>query len=161
MSNIRNQVKRVQNTIEELLLKDENLNSMRLSYITEFHEELFGKNLDNIYRIIKEKDPKMFYALEMLEEVSKDYHKTLISLNHLLDFEDRNERVTQLEMMQSKKIINVKEFKEIYGYSADWQKNRRSRLRDRLPYIQTVDGGKITYNVEDVEMWFINNNIRF
>jgi len=64
----------------------------------------------------------------------------------------------EIEKIQAKKYITVKEFTEIYNYSSDWQKNRRSRIHDHLPYQQTKNGGKITYVVSEIETWFQNNN---
>lgn len=80
-----------------------------------------------------------------------------------MDLEDRSLDVKEFELnikeIQDKKYINVKEFQLVYGYSPEWQKNRRSRMYNTLPYIQTVEGGKITYNVKDVNIWFENENI--
>lgn len=65
----------------------------------------------------------------------------------------------EIKAIQAKRYINVKEFTLIYGYSKEWQVNRRGRLYNSLPYIQTARGGKITYDVEDIETWFKNENI--
>ncbi|MGE4517587.1 MAG: hypothetical protein AB7D96_12095 [Arcobacteraceae bacterium] len=85
-----------------------------------------------------------------------------IELNNLLTYEDRIKEVIDLEQemkkIQAKKYINVKEFTEIYGYSSDWQKNRRGRVHDHLPFRQDGHNRKITYVVSDVETWFENNN---
>lgn len=90
--------------------------------------------------------------------------KQLISLNSILDKKDKVQEVLDIEQymkkLQSKKYINVKEFTEIYGYASDWQKNRRGRIRDRLPFHQEKRGGKIIYNVKEIEQWFENNNLR-
>ena len=91
------------------------------------------------------------------------YDKPLVKLNNLLEEQERYQEVLEIEKemtkLQSKKIITVKEFSEIYGYSSDWQKNRRGRIHNHLPYIQTTNNGKITYNVKDIEIWFDNNNV--
>ena len=67
----------------------------------------------------------------------------------------------KINAIQAKKYINVKEFTLIYGYSKEWQKNRRGRIHNSLPYIQTVQGGKIIYKVKEVENWFENENMKF
>ena len=67
----------------------------------------------------------------------------------------------EIKKIQAKKYITVQEFSLIYNYSSSWQKNRRSRLHDRLPYRQNVRGGKITYEVKKVEIWFENNDCNF
>lgn len=64
-----------------------------------------------------------------------------------------------IKIIRAKKYITVKEFTQIYSYSSDWQRNRRSRIHDHLPFIQIIRSGKITYDVEKVENWFENNTI--
>lgn len=152
------QVKLIKEIINDLYLNNSELDSRLLDYNYN-HLYLHG-NPD-----IEVEDEKVLDAIEIVEFISSKNNKTMIKLNSLLDKKDKDIRVIELEQkmleVQAKKIITVKEFTKIYGYSSDWQKNRRSRIRDRLPYIQTVDGGKITYNVKDVELWFENNNIQF
>lgn len=72
-----------------------------------------------------------------------------------------NLREEEIKKIQAKKYITVQEFSLIYNYSSSWQKNRRARLHDRLPYRQNIRGGKITYEVEKVEIWFENNDCNF
>jgi hypothetical protein len=93
----------------------------------------------------------------------KEFDIPLIKLNKILEKEEQYQEVIEIEKqmkkLQSKKYINVKEFTEIYGFSSDWQKNRRARIRNRLPFIQTANSGKITYCVEEIEIWFGNYNV--
>ena len=65
----------------------------------------------------------------------------------------------EIKRIQAKKYISVKEFTEIYGFGADWQRNRRSRIHNHLPYMQNTSNGKIMYKIVDVEIWFENNNV--
>jgi len=44
--------------------------------------------------------------------------------------------------------------------SISQQQTYRGRLKDKIPYHQSVSGGKITYLVSEVEEWKDNNNIR-
>lgn len=62
----------------------------------------------------------------------------------------------QMAKIQSKKIISVREFTDIYGDSKTTQQNYRGRMHDPLPYEQKVEGGKVTYIVEKVEQWKAN-----
>jgi hypothetical protein len=93
----------------------------------------------------------------------KEFDIPLIKLNKILEKEEQYQEVIEIEKqmkkLQLKKYINVKEFTEIYGFSSDWQKNRRARIRNRLPFIQTANSGKITYCVEEIEIWFENYNV--
>lgn len=93
----------------------------------------------------------------------KEFDIPLIKLNNILKKEEQYAEVIEIEKqmkkLQSKKYINVKEFTEIFGFSSDWQKNRRARIRNRLPFIQTVNSGKITYCVEEIKVWFENHNV--
>lgn len=96
------------------------------------------------------------------ERTIKEYDIPLIKLNNILEKEEQFQEVLEIEKqmkkLQSKKYITVKEFTEIYGFSTDWQKNRRSRIHHHLPFRQTTNNGKITYEVSEVEIWFENNN---
>ena len=107
------------------------------------------------------------YARELTELIRNNFRKikeSALCLSELLEdnkreFYQNQIKSIDIEKIQKKKYITTKEFVEIFGFSEDWQKNRRARIRDRLPFIQTIDGGKITYNVEEIEIWFENNNI--
>lgn len=102
---------------------------------------------------------------DIFEWIENGNAKLLIRLNNLLEEKDKDKDIIKLEEkmneIQAKRIISVREFTKIYNYSSDWQKNRRSRIKDRLPFIQVTENGKITYNVKDIEIWFENNNIQF
>jgi hypothetical protein len=97
------------------------------------------------------------------ERTIKEYDIPLIKLNNILEKKEQYQEVLEIEKqmkkLQSKKYITVKEFTEIYGFSTDWQKNRRSRIHQHLPFRQTTNNGKITYEVSEIEIWFENNNI--
>ena len=90
------------------------------------------------------------------------FDKPLIKLNKLLEFKDQYEEVLEIEKemarIQAKRIISVKEFIEIYGDSKKTQENLRGRLNDPLAYRQKVEGGKISYVVEEVEKWLENQH---
>ena len=55
--------------------------------------------------------------------------------------------------IQSKEIISVREYTEKYGDSIKAQANDRNRINNPLPYHQKVEGGKITYYVDEVKEW--------
>ena len=90
------------------------------------------------------------------------YDIPLVKLNKLLKQEERYKEILEIEKqmikIQSKKNISVKEFAEIYNVSKTSQQNYRGRLDNPLPYHQKVEGGKIIYNVEEVEKWFENQH---
>lgn len=94
--------------------------------------------------------------------ITEKYDKPLIKLNNLLEIADRNKELVDIEMqmkkIQAKKYISVKEFTEIYGKSSDWQRNRRGRIRNKLPFMQEKSGSNVMYKVEDIEVWFQNNS---
>jgi hypothetical protein len=46
----------------------------------------------------------------------------------------------------------------IHNMSKTSQQNYRERLYDPLPYHQKVEGGKITYIVEEIEKWLENQH---
>lgn len=96
------------------------------------------------------------YILEQFKEPREAINKLLEEIDEEFDIVKVKKDMAKIH---SKEVISVKEFKEKYGYSPEWQKNRRGRIHNSLPFIQTVEGGKITYNVKDVNIWFENENI--
>lgn len=131
----------------------------------EYFTELKNYDIDKIRKIEVNNNINLDNVLKEREEIYKKYNVSLIKLNTILESKEKYNEVLEIEKemtkIQAKKIITVKEFKEIYGYSPEWQKNRRSRINSALPYIQTVEGGKVTYNVKEVNNWFENENIVF
>lgn len=104
-----------------------------------------------------------------------DIDDKLIKLNSLLSIEEKEPKVIYIEKqiikvkeviglaeqqkkIQAKKIISAKEFTEIYGDSKKSQENYRGRLNHPLPYRQKVEGGEITYIVDEVEKWLENGH---
>jgi predicted transcriptional regulator with HTH domain len=157
----KKQSEKIQEILEEVLDKNTDLDSMRLSYITEHYPNLFGLSLDEIYKKV-ENDKKMKDALEIIDIMSKNTNNILIKLNHLLKYQDRNVKVLKIEdeikKIQAKENISVKEFTEKYGLGKTSQQNYRMRKDDPLPFHQITFGGKISYNVEEVEKWFQNQH---
>lgn len=133
--------------------------------------EKSGKDLSELYRnkqahkdfnrLVREKG--LYEALKIDPVHTKFYDRQLIKLNNILEVEEKNQEVLEIEKqmakLQSKKYITVKQFTEIYSYSSDWQKNRRGRIHDPLPFRQDGLNKKISYVVNDIENWFENNNI--
>jgi hypothetical protein len=67
--------------------------------------------------------------------------------------------VQKIKEVQAKKKVSVKELSILYpDMSPDTQKSYRQRLHDPLPYHQKVEGGKISYVVEEVENWKQNQH---
>ena len=99
---------------------------------------------------------------EIWNEFVTDFDPPLIKLNNLLNRENQSEEVLQIEKnmakLHSKKNLTVKDFEEKYNMSKTSQQNYRSRLYDPLPYHQKVQGGNITYVVEEVERWLENQH---
>ena len=68
--------------------------------------------------------------------------------------------MNDIEKLKYKKYITTKEFTFLYGFSKEWQANRRGRIHDSLPYVQEDYGHKILYNVRDIDIWFENNTTK-
>ena len=94
---------------------------------------------------------------KIFKEIEEDKNKKL-NLNQLKKKAEQEvlEVQKQITELQLKKYITVKEFAKIYNISKTSQQNYRTRLQDPLPYHQKVEGGKITYVVNEVEQWFEN-----
>lgn len=65
---------------------------------------------------------------------------------------------TEMTKIENKKFITTKQFQEKYNISISSQADFRGRTHDPLPFHQRKLGCKITYNVDEVEKWFKNNN---
>lgn len=106
---------------------------------------------------VKKKDEN-----EIWDEFVTDFDLPLIKLNSLLEKQHQNDEVLQIEKnmakLHGKKYLSVKEFEEKYNMSKSSQQQYRSRLYDRLPHHQKVEGGKIIYIVDEVEKWFENQH---
>ncbi len=141
----------IKEVIEELLkLRTEKLHQDRIVQLSSYSSD--KKNYDDKRKAMKK---------HQLKTISM-FDKPLVKLNHLLDKKEQNKEVIDLEQqmkkIQAKKYISVKELSEIYNISKTSQQNYRSRLHDSLPYHQKVEGGKITYIVEEIEKWLENQH---
>ncbi len=98
------------------------------------------------------------------EEFHSRFDKTLVELNALLETNDQLDEVLEIEKkmqeIKSKKFITTSQFELLYGYGTDWQKNKRSKTKESLPYIQEYSGATIRYDVKEVENWFDQMGIR-
>jgi hypothetical protein len=137
--------KRFDEYIEALIEKDYAIDAMNdgaVGFSFDFEEKKSGNQIWN--------------------EFVTDFDLPLIKLNNLLDKQLQNQEVIQIEKnmakLHSKKNLTVKEFEEKYNMSKSSQTQYRSRLRDPLPYHQKVQGGNITYAVEEVERWLENQH---
>ena len=86
------------------------------------------------------------------------HDERLIALNNLLKQEERYQEVLEIEKLQVKKYISVKELTILHKMSKTSQQNYRERIHDPLPYHQKVAGGNITYIVKEIEQWLENQH---
>ena len=64
--------------------------------------------------------------------------------------------MNKLKTPLEKKLISTKEFTEIYGISAETQKQLRRRDKHALPYIQIQNTGPIKYKIKVIDKWLEN-----
>ncbi|MCX6077675.1 MAG: hypothetical protein NTW78_12435 [Campylobacterales bacterium] len=106
---------------------------------------------------IKTKDEK-----EIWNEFVSDFDIPLIKLNNLLSENEKISEVIEIEkkmaMIHCKQYLTVREFEQKYNVSKTSQQNFRGRINDKLPYHQKNEGGKIIYNVKEVDQWFENGH---
>jgi len=146
------------------------------SAIREIFDEYINTNIDNdvednpdeVLRIIKNIVP----PVGALDYYSDYYYSSLVNyiieqavlLNKTLDKQEQIKEVNDLskfEVLQKKKHVSPKELSQLFpNMSISQQQTYRGRLKDKIPYHQSVNGGKITYVVSEVEEWRENNNIR-
>lgn len=98
----------------------------------------------------------LFSTFKKLKEQAK-FLITLVDNNKQKELTRRVDAI-EIEKIQAKKFITVKEFTEIYDRSSEWQRNRRNKIHNRLPFRQEKKGGKVLYEIEEVEIWFKNNS---
>lgn len=147
------------------IIKQQEVDLIPEEHLKEFEEALLKIELDVLeqdianYNAVNKKENTAGKLANLTEEnlqehIPKEIYELVIA--------KKQERMQKIEesitKIQHKKLINVQEFTELYGFSSDWQKNRRGRLNDHLPYNQNMVNGKITYNIDEVEIWFKNNN---
>lgn len=145
---------------QELEFSDEEKNDLLTNNyddgVYEFKEESLKNLNDTWYSYSLEVTELLFENFNSL----KGYAYTLIDLldkNSQKEYKDRLIKIN-IEYIQKKKYLNVNEFAEVYHMSKTQQQTRRGRLHDPLPYHQHVEGGKILYDVEEVEKWKQNGN---
>ena len=107
---------------------------------------------------IATKGNKSLYAIQTLyNNVYNSMLDNVISLNKLL--EKPNKKLLEIDQIRQKEFITTKEFEKLYGYSVQWQTQKRSNIHDPL---LTVSGKnkKILYNTDEVKKWLDNNVLR-
>ncbi len=121
----------------------------------EFHNMLNEKE-DYIHSYTCKTTELLFSTFRKLKEQAK-FLITLVDNNKQKELTKRVDAI-EIEKIQAKKFITVKEFTEIYDRSSEWQRNRRNKIHNRLPFRQEKKGGKVLYEIEEVEIWFKNNS---
>jgi len=84
---------------------------------------------------------------------------TVINLNKLLDKPIK--KVSNIELIQHKKILTVKDVELLYSFSKDTQKSFRGRIHNSLPYIKELTKSlsantRIYYKKSKIEEWVDN-----
>ena len=147
-NNEKNEIKLA---IQELLeLRSKEIEKNRFIEMPEIATEGFSESL--VQKLKAKNDENTIEAFDV----------PLVRLNRLLKKADQFDEVLEIEKqmtkLHAKKFLTVKEFAEKYNIGKTSQQNYRGRLHDPLPYHQKVLGGKITYNVQEVEEWFENQH---
>lgn len=148
--------------IQELEFSEEEKNDLLTNNyddgVYEFREESLKNLNDTWYNYADEVTELLYDNFNRL----RDYTYGLIDL---LDKDSQKEYKDKLlkiniEFIQKKKYITVRELTKIYNMSPETQKRRRARIHDTLPSIQVAEGCKIMYNVEEVDIWLENERIK-
>ena len=113
---------------------------------------------DTIY---KKEDLVVENALKVYGHMDFKYDKFAFNDdNELVELlkENRNlyKQLNKLKTPLEKKLISTKEFTEIYGISAETQKQLRRRDKHALPYIQIQNTGPIKYKIKVIDKWLEN-----
>jgi hypothetical protein len=104
------------------------------------------------------KSDKLFLD-KVFEEIEKNENKE----NEKIDFDqlkrDAEQEVLEVQKymakLQSKQLITIKEFTELYGASKTSQQDYRGRKSNKnpLPYRQEKEGGRILYDKDEIRKW--------
>ena len=144
-----------------------NLGEIELKYSDEeknkdqrFEEDyLVDKKRDFIHSYTDKTTELLFTTFKELKEQAK-FLISLLDENKQAKFKTRVDAV-EIEKIQAKKYITVKEFTEIFNKSDEWQRNRRNkRIHNRLPTFpkDRKKNDEIMYELEEVIIWFENEN---
>jgi len=80
-------------------------------------------------------------------------HKKELDALYKKKYKSSSITADEMERIQVKPSISVKEYTLIYGDSATTQKNDRNKINKPLPYHQKVEGGNVYYIAEEVKQW--------
>jgi hypothetical protein len=107
---------------------------------------------------IATKGNKSLYTIQTLyNNVYNSMLNNVISLNKLL--EKPNKKLLEIDQIRQKEFITAKEFEILYGYSVQWQTQKRSNIHYPLPIVSEKNK-KILYNAIEVKKWLDNNVFR-
>lgn len=93
-------------------------------------------------------------TIQSLSDIHRQISETIQPLAKSL--KKPNKRLLTLDDLKDKEFITVKEFELLYGYSAEWQSQRRSRIHNALKRVSD-NKRKIIYKHSEVKDWLFNN----
>jgi len=144
---------------------DEELARIESKYTEEEKKDIYKEETEP-YILNDREDFVHKYAVKTTELLFDSFKKLKEQAKFLINLLEKHKQkefikrvdAIEIEKIQAKKLITVKEFTEIYNRGAEWQRNRRGKIHNKLPFRQEKKGGKVLYNVEEVENWFVNNS---
>tara|TARA_B100001063_G_scaffold168856_1_gene158036 strand:- start:759 stop:1499 length:741 start_codon:yes stop_codon:yes gene_type:complete len=123
-----------------------------------FEEDyLVDKKRDFIHSYTDKTTELLFATFKELKEQAK-FLISLLDKHKQIELTKRVDAV-EIEKIQAKRYITVKEFTEIFNKGEQWQRDRRdNRIHNKLPTFpkDRKKGDEILYELEEVIIWFEN-----
>ena len=129
--------------VDKAIINENNKNTYAepFIFITSINENLFS-NCPEANLVIK--------------KLHKEYQKIQDMLNNLNSkLKKPQKNIIDIKNINDKEFISVKEFTILYGYSAAWQSQKRSKIHDPLPRV-SEGTNKILYSSIAIKKWFEN-----
>ena len=143
---------------EYALLHDQEVFEEALHYIVEFkaivkNEEDYADLLLAEEKIVEYQEVYVNY-----EQNSTNELKTKIDNleNIIIDISKKLMVQSSSIAIADKKMINVKDFEELYSIGEEAQRKLRKRMKDPLPFVQIVERGSVLYDCIEIGKWLEN-----
>jgi cyclopropane fatty-acyl-phospholipid synthase-like methyltransferase len=157
---LEQQIEEYENRDWDEYLKEQEDFNRRFHPINELLEEfhrLSYEEQDNFLEFAK--TVVRYRGKSLYEDLPSEQEEIGTRLNSIEDFLKKMmlNKPNEQKSIEEKTRLSVSDFAKKYNIG----KTKQQSLRDfkKLPYEQLVEGGKITYIVEEVEKWLKNNTI--
>ena len=97
---------------------------------------------------------------EAMRMIYQSLRETMKKVDMIKRITDKSQQDVQQKSVSQKRYLSVKDLAEMYSISDSQQKALRGRVKNPLPFYQDGSGGKIRYNISEIEDWMGQQKIR-